>query len=243
MKIEVIPAMDIMGGKVVRLRQGDYSERTIYPDSPEEMARKLAGNGAEWLHLVDLDGARASSPVNLDVMEKIAGNTGLSVEWGGGLETEDALQSVFDAGASRAICGSIAVKSPESFSAWLGRFGPGRIVLGADVRDGLVAISGWMENTSISVSGIVSAFLPAGLSQVICTDISKDGMLGGPSWPVYEKLKAEFPQISVTVSGGVSSVRDIEKADALGMDGIIVGKAMYEGLIKMEELGKWWRNG
>lgn len=243
MKIEVIPAMDIMGGKVVRLRQGDYSERTIYPDSPEEMARKLAGNGAERLHLVDLDGARASSPVNLDVMEKIAGNTGLSVEWGGGLKTEDALQSVFDAGASRAICGSIAVKSPESFSAWLRRFGPGRIVLGADVRDGLVAISGWMENTSISVSGIVSAFLPAGLSQVICTDISKDGMLGGPSWPVYEKLKAEFPQISVTVSGGVSSVRDIEKADALGMDGIIVGKAMYEGLIKMEELGKWWRNG
>lgn len=150
---------------------------------------------------------------------------------------------MFDAGASRAICGSIAVKSPESFSAWLRSFGPGRIVLGADVRDGLVAISGWMENTSISVSGIVSAFLPAGLSQVICTDISKDGMLGGPSWPVYEKLKAEFPQISVTVSGGVSSVRDIEKAEALGMDGIIVGKAMYEGLIKMEELGKWWRNG
>lgn len=240
-KITVIPAIDIIGGKAVRLTQGDYARQRTYSDRPEELARQFADNGARWLHLVDLDGAKSSAPENLAVLERIVSSSDISVEWGGGIKSEDSLRSVFDAGASVAICGSIAVKAPDIFSSWLKRFGPEKIALGLDLRNGKVAVSGWIENSDYSACGLAGRFIPAGLSQVICTDISKDGMLSGPSWPVYQELRTMFPDMSLTVSGGVASASDIEEADALGLDRIIVGKALYEGLLTMEELGKWWR--
>ncbi|MCI1785725.1 MAG: 1-(5-phosphoribosyl)-5-[(5-phosphoribosylamino)methylideneamino]imidazole-4-carboxamide isomerase [Bacteroidales bacterium] len=239
--IEVIPAIDIIDGNCVRLTQGDYGQKTVYGDSPLEAAMKYETSGAGWLHLVDLDGAKASEPVNLDVLKVISGKTGLSVEWGGGVKSEASLKKVFDAGASRIVCGSVAVENPGLFSSWLSSFGPDRIVLGADIRDGFVSIHGWSRLASLGVDGLIDMFAGAGLSQVICTDISKDGMLAGPALDLYSRLQDKYPGISFTVSGGVSSVKDVENADAKGLRRIIIGKALYEGRIKTEELKKWWR--
>ena len=239
--IEVIPAIDIIEGKCVRLSQGDYDCKRIYGD-PLDMARAFADAGASRIHLVDLDGAKASSPANLETLRKIAALGTLRIEWGGGIKTRQALQDVFDAGADYGIIGSVAALKPELFIEWLGEFGPDRMVLGADVKNGRIAVKGWLEESALTLSDLVEKFLPYGLRQVICTDIAKDGMLCGPSMEMYSGLRSDFPSVEFTVSGGISCSADIEAAGRAGMPRVIVGKAYYENRITLEELKSWWQN-
>lgn len=236
MKIEIIPAIDLIGGECVRLSQGDYDRKTSYYKDPLEVALRYAEAGIRRLHLVDLDGAKASRPMNLDVLRRIAEKTTLEVQYGGGIKTSESLEKVFKAGARRAICGSIAVRQPELFAAWLERFGAERMILGADARDGKVAINGWLEDSVVGVEELIEQFEGAGLTQVICTDISKDGMLAGPSVELYTTLQERFGGMEITVSGGISSWSDIEELDRLGLRSVIVGKAIYEGRITFGQL-------
>ena len=239
--IEVIPAIDIIDGRCVRLSQGDYGSTKVYGE-PVDMAKAFADSGASRLHLVDLDGAKASSPANLRTLEKIANLDAMKLEWGGGIKSAEALHSVFDAGADYAIVGSVAALKPELFTAWLKEFGAERIVLGADVKNGKIAVKGWLEEAAMGIDELLKIFAQAGLKQVICTDISKDGMLCGPSFAMYEELAGNFPKMEFTVSGGISCNGDIERVEELGLPRVIVGKAFYEGRISMEELKKWWQN-
>lgn len=240
--IEIIPAIDIIGGRCVRLSQGDYSKMKVYGADPYDTASAFFDNGASRLHLVDLDGAKASAPCNLKVLERLSSINGLAIEWGGGIKSDQALKDVLSAGADYAIIGSIAASKPELFVQWLEQYGAGRIVLGADVRNGRIAVKGWMEDGGIGLADMLEAFSSNGLKQVICTEISRDGMLSGPADELYISLRDRFPQMEFTVSGGISSMDDIRRMDALGLSRLIVGKAYYEGRITMEELGKWWQN-
>ena len=233
--IEIIPAIDLLNGHCVRLTQGDYNCPTVYGD-PVTIALRYRDAGLKRLHLVDLEGAKASQPVHLDVLERIAAATGLDIQYGGGIKSKPALESVLNAGASRAIGGSIAVTTPEVFREWLSEFTPARLILGADVRDGWIATLGWLENSRISLQEIIRQFLPNGLSQVICTDISKDGMLNGPNFELYKELMEAFPSLSVTVSGGISSMEDIVRLNEAGMQSVIVGKALYEKRITLKQI-------
>jgi phosphoribosylformimino-5-aminoimidazole carboxamide ribotide isomerase len=240
--IEIIPAIDIIGGKCVRLTQGDYDRLTTYGDDPAEIARGYEAIGVRRLHVVDLDGAKASAPCNLEVLERICRTTSLDVEWGGGIKSEESLSAVLSAGANRAICGSVAVSNSELMDAWIERYGAEHIILGVDIRDGKVATHGWLKESEMGASEIIERFRPRGLSQVICTDISKDGMLGGPTFELYERLQAEFPEVEITVSGGIGSMDDIRRLNDMGLRSVIVGKAIYEGRITMEELKEWLQN-
>lgn len=235
--IQIIPAIDIMDGRCVRLTKGDYNARTTYDTSVTDMALRYQDCGVRRIHMVDLDGAKISSPVNLRALESVAHRTGLEIEWGGGISSSEALKDCFNAGAGCAVIGSIAVKRPELMSGWIDAFGPERIILGADLRNGKVAVKGWLEDTDKNVEGLIEDF-PA-LNQIIVTDISRDGMLEGPSYELYMKLQAEYPDICFTVSGGISSMNDIEKLDSLGLRRVIVGKAVYEGRIKLKDIEKW----
>jgi phosphoribosylformimino-5-aminoimidazole carboxamide ribotide isomerase len=239
--IEIIPAIDIIGGKCTRLSQGDYATQKNYGGDPAEWARAYADCGVRRLHLVDLEGAKASRPQNLRTLEEIASLDLLKVEWGGGIKDDDALSSVWNAGADWAIIGSIAAKEPDRMTGWLERFGS-RIILGADVRDGKVAVSGWLEDSGIGPEDLMGRFLPAGLEQAIVTDISRDGMLQGPSFDLYKGLQEQFPALKVIVSGGVSSMDDVRRADEMGLPGIIVGKAIYENRITLKELALCLQN-
>lgn len=241
--IEIIPAIDLIGGQCVRLTQGDYDKQTTYYNDPLEVALRYADCGIRRLHLVDLDGAKASQPVNLAVLERIVKATPLEVQYGGGIKSAGALQSVFDSGASRAICGSIAVTRPERFAEWLAKFGPSRIILGADTRDGRIAINGWLEAATIGVEELIGRFLPAGLSQVICTDIARDGMLSGPSTELYTRLQEQFSGVEITVSGGIASWDDLVALEELGLRSVIVGKAIYEGRISFDRLKEYVQKG
>ena len=241
--ITIIPAIDLIGGECVRLSQGDYDRKTTYFKDPLEVALRYEAIGIRRLHLVDLDGAKASAPVNLAVLRRIAENTSLEVQYGGGIKSADALRAVFDNGARRAICGSIAVTEPERMAAWLDEFGPARIVLGADAKNGRIATHGWLQESELTIEQLVEKFLPQGLSQVICTDISKDGMLQGPTFNLYEKLQNSFPSVDITVSGGISSMDDILRLDAMGLRSVIVGKAIYEGRISLKDLESCLQNG
>ena len=239
--IEVIPAIDIIDGRCVRLSQGDYGRSKTYGD-PLDMAKAFADAGASRVHLVDLDGAKASSPANLAVLEKIASLGPLRSEWGGGIKSAQALRSVFDAGADWAIIGSIAALEPDLFAQWLQAFGPEKLILGADVKNARIAVKGWLEESALGIEDLLEKFRPCGLVQVICTDISKDGMLCGPSEEMYTQLKTRFPEMEFTVSGGISKNADIERIEELGLPRVIVGKAFYEGRITLKELAKWWQN-
>lgn len=241
--IEIIPATDLIGGQCVRLTQGDYARRTTYYRDPLEAALRFEEAGLRRLHMVDLDGAKADEPRNLAALERVATNTSLEVQYGGGIKSRDALRSVFDAGARRAVCGSVAARDPERFAAWLGEYGPERLILGADVRDGKVAVQGWLESAACTAEELIGRFLPQGLAQVICTDISRDGMLCGPSAAFYADLQGRFPTVAITVSGGVSSLADIEELDRAGLRSVIVGKALYEGRITLKEIERCLRNG
>ena len=234
--INIIPAIDVMDGKCVRLTQGDYGRSRTYGGQPLDVARYFEDCGITFLHLVDLDGARSAGPANLRVLEIIASGTSLKVEFGGGVKDAQAVSSAFDAGASRVICGSMACRNPDLFISCLGTYGGNRIVLGADVRDGLVAVNGWQEKSEASVADLLERFLPGGLSTVIVTDISRDGMLDGPAVDLYSELMHGFPGVEIIASGGVASIGDIEALDKAGVPAVIVGKAIYEGRIDIREL-------
>lgn len=235
MKIKIIPAIDLIEGKCVRLTQGDYLKKTVYQKDPVEMAKYFEGLGLRRLHLVDLDGAKASEPKNLKVLEKIATSTLLEVEFGGGIKNTQALSSVFSAGASYAIGGSIAVRNSSLFISWLEQY-KDKIILGADIKDKKVAINGWIDSTDKTINDLIRMFIPHGLSQVICTEISRDGMLEGPDFELYKILQYEFPKVDIIVSGGVSSNKDIETLEAMGLRGVIVGKAIYENKVDLKSL-------
>lgn len=237
--IQIIPAIDLIDGRCVRLSQGDYDRQRTYDASPLDMARRFADAGIRRLHLVDLDGAKAARPCNLPVLEAIASAVDIDIEWGGGIKDRQALSDVFAAGAGHAICGSIAVRRPDDFRAWLQEFGGSRIILGADVRDGRVAVNGWMEESARTVDDLIASFLPDGLAEVICTDISRDGMLAGPSFDLYTRLQTAWPAVTFTVSGGIGTIDDIHRLDALGLPRVIVGKALYEGRITLDALGPY----
>lgn len=243
MKIEIIPAIDIIGGQCVRLTQGDYARRTVYSSDPVEIARSYEAIGIRRLHVVDLDGAKAAAPQNLDTLRKIATATKLDIQYGGGIKSGEALEAVLEAGANRAICGSVAIIAPERFEEWLAAYGAGHIILGADTKGGKVAINGWLDSSETDVQTIVRRFAAHGLRQVICTDISRDGMLGGPNFGLYSALQTEFPEVEITVSGGIASMDDIIRLDGMGLRSVIVGKAIYEGRITLKDLEKCMQNG
>lgn len=237
--IEIIPAIDVIGGRCVRLSQGDYSRQTTYDALPAEMARQYADAGVKRIHIVDLEGAKAAKPCNLRVLEEVAGLGLLDLEWGGGIKTTDDLGSVFDAGAGHAIIGSVAVKQPALMEQWLSAHGGDRIILGADLRDGKVAVAGWLEDSPLSACDLIDRFLPHGLTEVITTDISRDGMFAGPATSLYLDLMARYPDVTFTVSGGISSIEDIKALDAAGLSRVIVGKAIYEGRITLDSVASF----
>lgn len=237
--IDIIPAIDIIGAECVRLSQGDYSQKTSYYKEPLDIAKRYEEIGVRRLHIVDLDGAKSNNPLNLATLEKIAHNTSLDIQFGGGIKSESALDSVFSAGASRAICGSIAIKNPQLFKEWLTKYGNKKIILGADIKDGLVAINGWLESSKHSIFEIIDDFKDENLSQVICTDISKDGMLGGPNFDLYQDLQSRYPDVDITVSGGISCFNDIKQLNDMNLRSVIVGKAIYEGRIELKEIERW----
>ena len=237
--IEIIPAIDIIDGKCVRLSQGDYSKKNEYEASPLVMAKKYEGAGVSRVHLVDLDGAKNGEPCNLKTLREIAGNTSLDIEWGGGVKSRRHLDEVLAAGADHVIIGSLAVKQPELMEEWLKEFGGDRIILGADLRDGKVSVSGWLEDSEVSIDEIITRFIPFGLKEAIVTDISKDGMLQGPNVQLYTDLSSRYPEVVFTVSGGVSKMEDIAELDRLGLPRVIVGKAIYEGNIPIESIASF----
>ena len=241
--IQILPAIDIIGGKCVRLSQGDYNQCTTYTPTPADMARMYADAGVERIHVVDLDGAKSSCPANLKTLEEIASLGAVKIEWGGGIKSSESLKDVFSAGANYAIIGSIAAQKPALFEEWLGEFGGNRLILGADLKWGKVSVNGWKEEIAMGIDEIVERFLPFGLKEVICTDISKDGMLAGPAFSLYTGLQEKFEGVGFTVSGGISSMEDIVKLDAMGLQKVIVGKAIYENKITLEEIRQWLQRG
>lgn len=234
--MEIIPAIDIIGGQCVRLSQGDYTRKKTYSDDPLSVARKFEDAGIRRLHLVDLDGAREKKVVNMDVLKNISGNTSLRIDFGGGISSESDLQKVFDAGAGMVTGGSIAVRDPEIFTAWLMQYGPDRIILGADVKDRNIAIGAWKETSDRDILEFIGYYQKKSIKFVICTDVSRDGILAGPAIDLYGEILLQFPDIRLIASGGVSSTKDLDVLEDTGVWGVIIGKAIYEGRIKLEEL-------
>ena len=232
----IIPAIDIIDGKCVRLSQGDYAQKKIYNESPLEVAKSFENHGIERLHLVDLDGAKSASVVNWKVLESIANNTNLIIDFGGGVKSDKDIKTVFEAGAAQVTAGSIAVKSPETVYAWMDKYGSDKLILGADAKDKKIAINGWKEATAIELDDFLSAYLSKGLQHVICTDIAKDGMMGGASVELYAELITKFDTIQLIASGGVHSMEEVYKLQENGLYGIIIGKAIYEGAITLKQL-------
>ena len=240
--INVIPAIDLIDGKCVRLTKGDYSQKKQYDASPIDMALRYQDIGIRRLHVVDLDGAKSSSPKNLHVLEEIAIRTLLEIEWGGGIKSDQALYDAYNAGADYLIIGSVAVTKPDLFARWLDEYGGNRLILGADVHDGRVAINGWLEKSKLTIDALIDRFMPHGLREVICTDISKDGMLQGPTFDLYARLQEKYPEQDIIVSGGISKMGDIHRLNEMNLRHVIVGKAIYEGRITLEELKLWLQN-
>ena len=240
--VEIIPAIDIIDGRCVRLSQGDYAQRKVYDASPVDMAKRYADCGVKRIHVVDLDGAKSASPQNLKTLERMAVGAAVEIEWGGGLKSEEALRAIFDYGATYAIVGSVAAQRRELFAEWLQMFGGDKMILGADVRNGKVSANGWLEDLAISIEELIDGFLPYGLNQVICTDITKDGMLEGPSFGLYTDLQSQYESVDFTVSGGIASMADIERAEELKLRKVIVGKAIYENRITLKEIEQWLLN-
>lgn len=235
-KIEIIPAIDIIGGKCVRLAQGDYERKTVYNENPIEVARMFADAGIKRLHLVDLDGAKANHIVNYKVLELLASKTKLIIDFGGGLKTDKDLEIAFESGAAMITGGSIAVKEPDVFLQWLQKYGNNKIILGADAKEGDIAVSGWQENTGIPVLEFIKEYHQKGITKVISTDISRDGMLSGPAFNLYEEIMAALPGIEIIASGGISSMDDIYKLAAMNVPGVITGKAIYESKISLKDI-------
>jgi len=238
--IRIIPAIDIIDGKCVRLTQGDYAQKKIYNENPLEVARSFQDAGIQRLHLVDLDGAREKRIINHKVLEAIASQTQLVIDFGGGLQSDEDLRIAFESGAAQVTGGSIAVKAPEVFLAWLEKFGCDRIILGADARDGKIAVSGWQETTGISLFDFLEDYVNKGVKYTISTDVAKDGLLQGPATELYQQMGEKFPGLNVIASGGVSAMEDILSLNALEVYGVIVGKAIYENRISLKEIEKFY---
>ncbi|GHT22781.1 1-(5-phosphoribosyl)-5-[(5-phosphoribosylamino) methylideneamino] imidazole-4-carboxamide isomerase [Bacteroidia bacterium] len=236
--IEIIPAIDLIGGKCVRLSQGDYDRKTVYNENPIEVALRFADAGISRLHLVDLDGAKAQHIVNYKVLHDISVKTPLVIDFGGGLKTDDDLRIAFENGASMVTGGSIAVKSPDTFLQWIERYGADKIILGADVKNGSIAVSGWTETAAQELFPFIEGYRAKGITQVICTDVSRDGMMQGPATTLYKELMERFVGLYIIASGGVSSMDDILALQQAGIPAVITGKAIYEGKIKLQDLAK-----
>ena len=234
--IELIPAIDIIDGKCVRLSQGDYAQKTVYSSQPEEMAKLFEGSGVKRLHVVDLDGAKSKHIVNYKVLERIATQTNLVIDFGGGLKSDEDLRIAFESGAAMITGGSIAVKEPETFLSWINSYGADKIILGADAKDKKIAVSGWLENSDLELIPFVEEYLKLGVKKCITTDISKDGMLKGPSIELYKEMQNVLPELYIIASGGVSSMTDIEALDEASIPAVIFGKAFYEGRITIKDI-------
>lgn len=232
----VVPAIDIIDGKCVRLSQGDYATQKTYNTNPLAVAQTFAEAGITHLHLVDLDGAKAGHIVNHKVLEAITTQTPLVVDFGGGIKTNDAIQQAFDYGAAQVTVGSIAVKSPDTVARWIAHYGADKLILGADVKDNYIAINGWTEQTQINLFDFIESYAQQGLRYVLCTDIAKDGMLQGPAISLYSQLLQAYPNLQLIASGGVSSVTDLEELRTNGLYAAVVGKAFYEGAITLNQL-------
>ena len=234
--MRLIPAIDIIDGKCVRLSKGDYNTKKIYNESPLEVAKEFEAHGIEYLHLVDLDGAKSKHIVNHKVLEQIASQTNLKIDFGGGLKTDEDLKIAFESGANQITGGSIAVKDAVVFRSWLSKFGADKIILGADAHNEKIAVSGWLEESDKELIPFVQGYQKEGVSYVICTDISKDGMLEGPSFDLYQKMLKEIPNIKLIASGGISTFDELPKLAEIGCEGTIIGKAIYENRISMKQL-------
>ena len=234
--IELIPAIDIIDGKCVRLSQGDYDTKKIYNENPLEVAKEFEANGIQRLHVVDLDGAKSSHVVNYKVLDAIAGHTSLTIDFGGGIKTDEDLMIAFENGAHMVTLGSVAVKKPELFKKWLHQYGAEKIILGADVKDNRISVSGWLEEGPQELMPFLTDYTQEGVSKVLCTDISRDGMLQGPSIELYKQVMQRFPTMHLIASGGVSGVDDIIRLDDAGIPAVVFGKALYEGRITMKDL-------
>jgi phosphoribosylformimino-5-aminoimidazole carboxamide ribotide isomerase len=237
--MQIIPAIDLIDGKCVRLTQGDYSQKKIYNENPLEVAKEFEDAGIKRLHLVDLDGAKAGTVINFPVLEKIACQTKLEIDFGGGIKNDEDLDKIFSAGAKLAAVGSIAVKDPAKFFSWIDKYGSEKIFLGADVKEERIVVSGWLETTDISVFEFLSFNVLKGIKNIFCTDVAKDGLLQGPSIELYKNILRQFPGINLVASGGVSSVEDLKALERAGLSGVIVGKAIYENKIALAELTAW----
>ncbi|NCB08649.1 MAG: 1-(5-phosphoribosyl)-5-[(5-phosphoribosylamino)methylideneamino]imidazole-4-carboxamide isomerase [Bacteroidia bacterium] len=237
--MEIIPAIDLIEGKCVRLSQGDYNQKTIYNENPLEVAKMFEAAGISRLHLVDLDGAKAKHIINHKILEIISTKTNLIIDFGGGLKSDDDLRIAFESGASMVTGGSIAVKEREIFLQWLIKYGSEKIILGADAKDGKVAVSGWLEATEFPVVDFISGYYKQGIKKVISTDISRDGMLSGPSFELYSEIMKTLPEVEIIASGGIASMDDILRLNEMGIPGVITGKAIYENRITLKEIEKF----
>ena len=237
--IEIIPAIDIIEGKAVRLSQGDYNQKKVYNDDPLEVAKQFEDHGIRRLHVVDLDGAKAHRIINYKVLEKIASKTSLIVDFGGGLKSDSDLEIAFESGAKMVTGGSIAIKNPDTFQRWIDKFGRNQIILGADCRDRKISVTGWTEDTDEDVVSFIQKWRKNGINKVICTDISKDGMLEGPNINLYKEIREEDSDLYLIASGGVSNIKDIENLAEARIPAVIIGKAIYEGRIQLKDLLKF----
>ena len=235
----IIPAIDIIDGKCVRLTKGDYSQQTIYNEDPLEVALQFEDAGLKRLHLVDLDGAKSGAVKNWKMLEKIAGKTRLVIDFSGGISTQKNLEIAFDSGATYAAVGSIAIKDEFTFSGWLLAFGAGRFIIGADVKDEIIVIKGWTEKTTVTVFELIEKYKTKGVKKFFCTDVNKDGLLQGPATDLYKKILNVYPSIDLIASGGVSTLKEIEELRETGCSGAIIGKAIYENRITLAELKKF----
>jgi phosphoribosylformimino-5-aminoimidazole carboxamide ribotide isomerase len=234
--IELIPAIDIIDGKCVRLSQGDYDTKKVYNENPLEVAKEFEANGIRRLHVVDLDGAKSKHVVNYRTLEMIATRTSLVIDFGGGIKTDEDMLIAFENGAQMVTLGSVAVKNPDLFKKWLSQYGAEKIILGADAKNKRIAVSGWMEDSSQELIPFLHDYTKEGIYKVLCTDISKDGMLQGPSIELYKEIMKEFPEMHLIASGGVSCLQDIIALEEAGIPAVVFGKALYEGRITMKDL-------
>lgn len=234
--MRIIPAIDIIDGKCVRLSQGDYDQKKVYHENPLDAARSFEDAGLSYLHLVDLDGAKAGKVTNWKVIESITRQTTLTVDFGGGVKSEEEIKSLLELGVRQVNLGSIAVKDPEKVNRWIADFGSGSIILSADVKKEQIAISGWQENSDLNIMSFLKDYQARGIHYVTCTDIGTDGMLSGPNFELYKRLTAEFPSLKIIASGGISSIEDLDKLKKIGMEGAVIGKAIYEKRITLREL-------
>ncbi len=234
--MRIIPAIDIIEGKCVRLTKGDYNTKVIYNEDPFEVAQQFEDHGIEYLHMVDLDGARSNKIWNYKILEKIAVKTRLKIDFGGGIKSDKDIKIAFNSGASQVTGGSIAVKNPELFYSWLKKYGNEKLILGADVKQEKIAVSGWQENSNLEVFSFIQDYVSKGVQYIISTDIAKDGMLNGPSVDLYKRILDKFPQINLIASGGVNVLEDLEEVKLIGCEGVIIGKAIYEHKITLKDL-------